>query len=284
MPITDTTDTPDTPKETNIMFRTAPAPARANSSFLLSLGLVNIPLSIYTGMEATKVARNEFVNGDVEHPVGRQPYDKVTGQAVDNSVIVRMAQATNGAYVVLTDDEIAQATMPKGVADVVAFVAIKDVKNAYVTEKVDQVRARTTGLKGAQIVASERAFGLFLAGLKARKVVALIKVALRGPARFAAITPDGDLLMLHPVDAIRKPKEMSEQTYSDKELDLMSQLIESYPQGTPMITDDTASALQAYIDTKATGNGPAPLAQPNLDGADDLFASLMASVENRKGA
>jgi non-homologous end joining protein Ku len=272
------------PTKETIMFRTAPAPTRANSSFMLSLGLVNIPLSILTGMEATKVARNEFVDGDTDRPIGRQPYDKVTGQAVDQSVIVRMAQATNGAYVILTDDEIAQATMPKGVADVVAFVPVKDVRTAYVTEKVDQVRARTSGLKGAQIVAAERAFGLFLAGLKARKVVALIKVALRGPARFAAITPDGDLLMLHPVDAIRQPKELPAHQYSEKELGLMNQLIESYPQGTPMITDDTASAIQAYIDIKATGAGPAPLAEPNLDGADDLFASLMASVDARKGA
>lgn len=266
------------------MFRTALAPTRANISFTLSLGLVNLPLSILTGMEDTKVARSEFVDGDTDHPVGRQPYDKTTGTVVDASVIVRMAQATNGAYVVLTDDEVVQATMPKGVAEVVAFVAMKDVKSAYLTEKVDQVRARTSGLKGAQIVAAERAFGLFLAGLKARKVVALIQVALRGPARYAAITPDGDLLMLHPVDAIRKPKEMGSHVYSDKELDLMNQLIASYPQGTPMITDNTAAAVQAYVDIKATGNGPAPLAAPNLDGADDLFASLMASVDARKEA
>lgn len=259
------------------MFRNAPAPIKGNNSFLLSLGLVNIPLAVLTGVESTRVARQEFVVG-TDHAVGRTAFDKTTGLNIDQASIVRMAATSTGEFVELTDEEIEAATMPKGVAEVVSFVPVSKLHNAYVTEKVDQVRAKTSGLKAAQAQAAERAFGLFLAGLKARKVVALIKVALRGPARYAAITADGDMLLLFPSDAIRQPKPLAACKATAQELSLMGQLIDSYPQGTPVINDETAAAVQAFVDSKATGKAQT-LAAPNMIGADDdLFGALTASI------
>ena len=54
-----------------------------------------------------------------------------------------MAQATNGAWVELTDDEIATCTSPKGLGEIVAFVPTKDV-GQYVGENLVQVRPKVT--------------------------------------------------------------------------------------------------------------------------------------------
>lgn len=267
------------------MFRTADAPTKANNSFLLSLGLVNIPLAVLTGTESTKVERKEFVQvGDAWASVGRAAINKADGKLVEASDIVRQAQATNGEWVILTDDEIAEATMPKGVAEVIAFIPAAKLRDAYVTEKVDQVRAKTSGLKAAQVQAAERAFGLFLAGLKSRKVVALVKVALRGPARYAGITADGDLLWLHPSDAIRQPKPLTPVVLSDQELSLIGQLIDSYPKAVKPLLDESAVAVQAYVDAKAGngGNVVTDLPEPELVAGGDMLAALHASIDAQK--
>ena len=95
------------------------APAhRASNTFTLAWGLVTIPLSVYTGTEETRVARKEFRNGDTNVPVGRMPRSCVTPTAtpsvIDTAEVTRMAQASNGTWVELTDDEIADCTSPKG--------------------------------------------------------------------------------------------------------------------------------------------------------------------------
>lgn len=277
------------------MFRTAPAPTKANNSFLLSLGMVNIPLAILSGTESTRVERKEFVKGDPNHPVGRTAYDKAELETsrrtdphgsiklVEQADIVRMAESSDGKWVILTDDEIAEVTMPKGVAEVTAFVPANKVATNYVTVKVDQVRARTTNMNKAQCGAAERAFALFLAGLKSRKVSALIQLALRGPAQWAVITSEGDLLWLHPADGVRQPKPMTPAVLQDRELDLMGQLIDSYPKATPVITDDTAAAVQAFVDAKAAADGVAPTVSAPAEAVfGDLFAALSASIDAKK--
>lgn len=275
----DTTDL----HERHEMFRTAPAPTRGTNSFLLSLGLVNIPLAVYSGVESTRVERHEYTKvDDALVAVGRAEINKVTRELIERDAIIRMATATSGELVELTDDEIADATMPKGVAEVISFVPMSKLLTAYTTERVDQVRAKTTGLKPAQAQAAEHAFALFLAGLKARKVAALVKVALRGPARYAAITADGDMLMLHPSDGIRQPKAMQTAKLNDQELNLIGQLIDSYPHDVKPLEDDTAKVLQAFVDAKATGKAPTPLAEPEIDAGTDMLAALMGSIDARK--
>ena len=83
--------------------------------------MVNIPLSVYTATEATRVARKEFLHG--HRGRGRpQPDPQGHGRDVSNADVIRMAQADNGAWVILTDDEIAACTSPRGLAEVVSFV------------------------------------------------------------------------------------------------------------------------------------------------------------------
>lgn len=263
--------------------RLADAPQRAHTSFTLSMGLVNLPLAVLSGTESTRVERKEFVEGDVNRPVGRQPYDKSNGEVVEQQAIVRMAQGANGAWVVLTDDEIAEATMPKGVAEVIAFVPANKVHGNYVTEKVDQVRAKTSGLNAAQRNAANAAFATFLAGLRETKTVALVCVALRGPARYAGITADGDFLQFHTADAIRQPAPLPQVEVPAQASALMTQLIASYPKGVPTLKDTTAVAVQAFVDAKAEGVEVVAVPE-QANPTYDLMAALTASVDAAQAA
>lgn len=268
------------------MFRTAPAPSRSTNSFTVSLGLLHIPVSVFTGTEETAVKRSEFVTVDGElHPVGRTSYDKITSQVIDDdsglSVQRYAYDVATDSWVMLTDWEIEQCTMPKKVAEVLTFVPLTKLATSYLAIGMAQVRAKTTGLKGAQKAHAERAFGLFLAGLKARKVAALIKVALRGPARFAAITPDGDLLWLQASDGVRESAPLPKAVYTEQEMALVGTLIDTVGKSAPVIVDDTAQRITQYVAEKAERAGR-PVAEPindDLPVQEDLIAALVGSID-----
>lgn len=259
----------------------ASAPTRAHTSFTLSWGMVTIPLGLYTGTEATRVTRKEFVTIDgslVE--VGRSPIRKDTGETIDSADVGRYAQADNGEWVLLTDDEIAQCTSPRGLAELVSFVPVKDV-GQYLAEGQAQVRPKTE--KGKVNAAADRAFALLTTAMKANKVVALVKVAMRGPARYALLDERGTFTLIYTADAIRESVPVNtDHKFSKDELTLAAALIDAVGVDTPVLTDDTAPVVQEFVNAKSSGK-PAPVMEaPPVQ--IDLMAALQASVAATKAA
>jgi Ku protein len=258
----------------------APAPQRASNSFTLAFGVLNIPLSVFTGTEQTRVSRKEFLDGDCTIPVGRSPIRQDTGEVIPSDRVVRMAQASNEAWVVLTDDEIADATSTvKGVGDIVTFVPAKEV-GTYLAE--DQVQVRPKVEKGKPNPAADKAFALLLTTMKKKKVVALVKVALRGPARHGLLFPDGTFVFVRTADQVRAPRPLnSDIKFSDAEINLASALIDAVGTDTPVLTDDTAPAVRAFVEAKA-GGVPAPV-KVEADAIPlDIMAALSASIDAAK--
>jgi non-homologous end joining protein Ku len=260
---------------------TASAPVKATTSITLTAGMLVIPVSLFTGTEETRVVRKEFYNGDPNVPIGRAVVRKDTEAIVHQSDVTRMAQASNGAWVVLTDDEIAASTSPKGIAEILSFIPIKDF-GQYLPEKLYQARPKME--KGKVNVAAERAFGILLAGMKARKVGALVKLAMRGPARYAVLTSEGDLIMVLTADAVRQP--VSQQVWiatSKAEVAMATSLIDAIGIDTPVLADDTAPVVQAYVDAKAGGK-PTKVTPTAPVANDNLIAAFEASIEAAKAA
>jgi DNA end-binding protein Ku len=254
-------------------------PSRAHTSITLAWGLVSIPLSVYTGTEPTRVQRKEFLNGNPLIEVGRSPIRKDTGDVVSNADVTRMAEASNGAWVVLTDEEIAACTSPKGLAEVQTFVPLKHV-DAYLTEGLVQVRPKRT--KNRPDPAATKAFALLLTAMGKRKVAALVKVAMRGPARYGLLMPNGDLRLVLTADAVRQRLTIDDDfTFSKQEMDLAGTLIDAIGVDTPVITDDTAPVVQRFVDDKAQGvTPPPPPATPAIP--TDVMAAINASIEAAK--
>ena len=262
----------------------APAPSRASNKFTLAFGVLNIPLSVYTGTEQTRVSRKEFlIDADgTQIPVGRSATRQDTGEVIPSDSVVRMVEASTGAWVTLTDDEIADCTCPKGVGDIVTFVPVKDI-GAYLAE--DQAQVRPVAVKGKVDAASDKAFALLCATMRKKKVVALVRVALRGPARHALLAADGSFTYVRTADQVRqaRPLSASDHKFSDAELNLASALIDAVGTDVPVLTDDTAPAVRAFVESKAQGL-PVPV-KAQVDAIPlDIMAALSASIDAAKAA
>jgi len=266
---------------------TAPAPVRQTTSFTLAWGVVNIPMSVYTGTEATRVVRKEFITNDAGAlvEVGRSPIRKDTGEVIDSAEVGRYAQAVNGEWVLLTDEEIATCTSPRGLAEIVTFVPTTEV-GAYLAEGQTQVRPKTS--KGKVDPAAERAFSLLCLAMDSSDVVALVKVALRGPARYGLLDSSGTFTLIYTADAIRQPvystaDMVAQYEFTTDELKLASTLIDLVGVDTPVLTDDTAPVVQEFVNAKSTGV-IAPVIAPPVAAGSDLMSQLQASVAATKAA
>ena len=257
----------------------AAAPQRGTYTVTVAFGLLNIECAAYTGTEETRVSRREFLNGDPNIPVGRSPIRKDTGEVVSNDDVVRMAEADNGAWVALSDEEITACTAPKGVAEIISFVKVKET-GQYLTENVLQIRPKAT--KGKVNAASAKAFALLLTGMDSKKVVALVKVAMRGPARYALLDAMGNLFLIKTADAVREPRPLDIGfDFSKQELALAETLIDTVGIDAPVVTDDTAPVVQAFVNEKASG-APAPVVPTPAAIPTDIMADLMASIDAEK--
>jgi DNA end-binding protein Ku len=254
------------------MKASAAAPSRSTSTAVISFGLVAIPVSLYTATETTRVARKEFTADG--HEVGRQQFDKETGETLASDQIIKRAQATDGTWVDLTDDEVAQATTPFDSAQVETTVPTAIVLSEYVTEKLYQIRPKTEK-KGTAAI--ERSFALFMKALALRDEAAIVRIPMRNNVpRIGAITGDGYLRILTFTDAVRSERPMPDVDLSDDELALANQLIDVIG-GTDMpdTTDTTAAAIQTYVDAKANGATPAPAKVAAPATADTDLAALL---------
>jgi len=259
----------------------ATAPNRAHTSFTLSWGMVTIPCSVYTGTEETRVTRKEFVkDGDSLVEVGRSPIRKDTGNVIDNCEVGRYAQADNGEWVLLTDEEIAQCTSPRGLAELVSFVPVKNT-GQYLAENQAQVRPRRE--KGKVNPAADRAFALLTTVMAKQKVVALVKIAMRGPARYALLAADGTFTLIRTADAVRQACDPAgSYAFSKDELTLATALVEAVGIDTPVLTDDTAPVVQEFVNAKSSGK-PAPTIQAPPENID-IMAALQASIDAAKAS
>lgn len=267
--------------------RTAPAPKRATTSVTLSAGLITIPLSVYTSTESTSVTRREFVDGNPDIPVGRVSVRRDTDEVVDRAAVTRMAQADDGSWVVLDDDEIAECVGPSGGCEVVSFVPVKDA-GRYLTDGLYQVRPKVD--RKRPDTAATAAFALLLAGMKARKVHALVRVALRGAPRYALLTIDGDLLMIATADSIREPLDMPDVKPSKADVQKVALLIDAIGIDTPVVVDDFTPKVQEYVNEKASSGGKvakgAPAAKPTGPTHDlaEMFEASIAAAKAKKEA
>ena len=87
--------------------------------------------------------------------------------------------------------------------------------------------------------------------------------------------------MVLTADAVRQPLPLAEAKFAKPEVDMATSLIDAIGIDTPVITDDTAPVVQAYVDSKA-GGAPARKPVQAVASNDDLLSSLQASIDAAK--
>lgn len=261
------------------------APSRPTSTFTLMLGMVPVPVRLFTPTQNNVTVERKMFSPD-GNPVGMPLTDLVTGQRVDKASTVKKVDY-NGELIELSDDELASVTagfaVDKGQVPIETLIPLDAIGLRYRVEKFYQARPqkRQIGKKRVDDPVADKAFNLLLKALAAKNVAALFRVGLRSNARYAALTPDGHIHFLFYDDEVRQQVEFPEAEVSDAELGMASQLLDNIGLSVPVLVNESAALVQDYLSRKATGNVEEfEIAEaPVLDSVPDLTALLAASVK-----
>ena len=126
-----------------------------------------------------------------------------------------------------------------------------------------------------------KAFSLLLTVLSKRKLHALVRVAMRGPARYALLDAQGNLFLVHTADAVRGPLEVTKGKHSEAELNLAEALVDAVGIDAPVLMDTTAPVVLEFVNQKAKGIAPAPVAAAPAIPVD-IMSQLLASIDATK--
>jgi DNA end-binding protein Ku len=162
----------------------------------LSLGLVTIPVGLYTAVEDRTPSFHQLRASD-HAPVGYKRVAKVDGQEVDYDDIVKGYEYERDRYVVFDPEELA-ALRPKSsrMIEIQHFVPLEQIDPIYF-ERAYYLAPEPAGAK---------AYALLAEAMAKREVVALCTITLRDKEHLAALRPrDGTFVLstLHWPDEIR---------------------------------------------------------------------------------
>jgi DNA end-binding protein Ku len=258
---------------------------RAIWSGSISFGLVNIPVKLYSAVSKKTVHFNQL-DGRTKSRVRQKRVSSETGEEVPYEQIVKGYELASGAYVVVTDDELA-ALDPKALRtiEIDEFVDLGDIDPIY--------------YDAPYYLAPDKAakpYALLAQAMEQTGKVGIAHFVMRTKQYLAAVRPQQGRLLLSTMvyaDEINDPAEIPELAelehleLSERELAMAEQLIDSLSaEFEPEKFHDTyREAVLELIERKAAGEqvvAPAAAAEP--DKVVDLMAALEASVAAAKQA
>ncbi len=245
----------------------------------IAFGLVMVPIKVHSATESKTVHFHEVHAKDgsrIEHRRICPNDDKV----VEYDDIVKGYEVSKGKWVELTDDEIAAAagTQSRRI-DVDHFVPAGDIDPEYYEK---------TYYLGAQDKAKD-AYALLHAALERSERAGVGRWVFHNRERTVLLRAHGDVLALHTMrfaDELVDPADLElgrvRRKPSDREIKMAASLVESlHAEFDPGDYEDTyREAVLAVVKRKAEGKNIAPPADTEPEAADDLLASLEASLAN----
>jgi DNA end-binding protein Ku len=191
----------------------------------LGFGLVQIPVSLYAAEETDELSLTLLDKRDFS-PVGYERINKKTGKEVDWEHTVKGYESAPGKYVVLTEQDFAEAN-PKSThqIDIMDFVQLSDIDPHYIDKPYVLVPAKQ----------GKKAYALLREALKRAGRAGIAKLVLRTRQHLCAVVPHGkalSLLILRFADELRGTKDLDlpEENFkklgiTSKELDMAEKLI-----------------------------------------------------------
>ncbi|BCK74049.1 hypothetical protein Srufu_080020 (plasmid) [Streptomyces libani subsp. rufus] len=251
------------------------SPPRAVWTGALTVGLIVIPVRLYSATEEHAVRLREIHKGDAGRIRHRRVCD-LDGQEVDYRDVGRGYELPDGRMVPLTDADLDRLPLPtRHTAQLLGFVPIADVDPISYSGKTYYV--------GPAGEAAERAYTLLTTALARVGAVAICKVAIRSRERLGVIRPRHGLLVMHSLlwpEEVRDPGGLAPATpVTEREVELAERLMsELTGVETHELRDEYREALEKVVDAKVTGGQIEPLPVP--EPAGDLLALLEESVRS----
>jgi len=252
--------------------------ARAMGSGIISFGLVNIPVKVYSATESGgKISFNQL-HPEKKIRLKQVMIDPETGETVPRDKIIKGYEYAKDQYVIVSEEELQKLELATSRAmDISAFVPIEAVDPLYFD----------TGYYLGPDQGAERAYRLLAASLTEMHQAAVARYVARGRQQLILIRPkDGALVMqqLRFADEVRGLGEIPipEATVSDAELALARQFIEHLQQPAFDIgqyKDEYKERLKELLDKKVKGEAfdLTPAAAPQAK-VVDLMEALKASL------
>ncbi len=218
----------------------------------ISFGLVNIPVSLYSGIKRDDTIRFHLLRKSDESRVRNKRVAEAGDEEVAWDDIVKGYEYEKGKYVIMTEDEMDDIGLKSTrVIDIAAFVDLDDIAPVYFSTPY-LVQSDKGG---------EKPYHLLVEVLEETRTAAVAKVVLRGGREHlvALMARDHRLVaeMLHfdeelqPMDLVTAPKV----SIKDREREIAQKLVESMKTKwePKSYQDDYEAALKELIHKKLSG-------------------------------
>ena len=245
---------------------------------MISFGLVNVPVNLYTAVKPEIHAMN-YLRKDDLCPISYKKVCRATGEEVPSQDIVKGYEFREGDFVVLKDEDFKKADIKRTSAiDVEAFVDERDVDPKYI-EKPYYLEPQKKG---------HTAYALLRDAMARSGKVAIGVFVLRDREHLVMLKPEGRVILLIQLRfaaSLRSPAGLDLPGQADvpkNQLDLALDLIKKFG-GTfkpDAFKDSYAARLKAIIAAKAKGR-PVHVREeeaPRETEVEDILSKLKESL------
>jgi DNA end-binding protein Ku len=225
--------------------------ARPSWTGMISFGLVNVPVNLYTAVKPEIHAMN-YLRKDDLCPISYKKVCRLTGEEVPFKDIVRGYEYRDGDYVVLDDDDFRKADVKKTSAiEVEVFVDAKDVDVKYI-EKPYYLEPQKK---------AHKAYALFRDAMVRSGKVGIGLFVMRDREHLVMLRPEGRAIMLLQLRfpaSLRDPEGLDLPGKVDvpkNQMELALELVRKFegPFKPQDFKDTYAAGLRSIIAAKARG-------------------------------
>ncbi len=250
-------------------------------SGVLSFGLINIPVKLYSATASEEIKFNYLHKTDMS-PIRYAKVCRKDGKELAQTDLVKGYEYQDGDYVILTEDDFKKVNVRRTqMIDVLDFVKEAQIDFIYF-EKPYYLEPD----KGAA-----KAYSILRESLKKTKKVGVAKFVIHNREHLGVIKPFDHLLVLEQMrfeDEIAAPDVLSlpkHETIRDKELSMANSLIEQLTEQFDIgdYKDTYKVELNQMIKNKAKGKKVKPVGEaPHPTKSTDLMMLLKESLEKAK--
>jgi len=242
---------------------------RAIWSGLISFGLVNIPVKLYSASEGGGLSFHLLHDKDLS-PIRYARICRSDGQEIPYENIVKGFEYQEGDYVVLFDEDFKKANVKKTkTIDILDFADQKEIDDIFFVRPYYLEPDKN----------SEKAYALLREALKRSKRVAVAKFVLRNREHLAALKPLNNVIVLNEMRFKEEIREVADLKLPEKdlvksnEIEIALKLIDELtgPFKPEKYRDSYTEELKRIIDEKskgripkARGRAPTPTKVPDI--------------------
>src|SRR3978361_766302 len=248
----------------------------------LGLGLVSIPIKLFSAVQETRLDLDMLDSRDHAH-IKFQRVNENTKKEVPYDKIVK-GYKYDDDYVIIEDADFEAAAPEKSkVIEIESFVDVASVNPMYYE----------TSYYTEPATKNNKAYALLLEVLKKSGKAGLARFVLRSTESLCIVHPVENALVVTRIRFAQQIRDQSELNLdekvevSDKELKMGMALIEQYaePLNLSKYKDEYHTELMNIIEQKAKGKRPTiKKLKPVKAKSDDLYDQLMSSLNAKKGA